>query len=228
MTISRNPLIVAADVSDLDQAERLVRRLRGRIAFAKVGLELFTAAGPDAVIRIRSLVPVFLDLKLHDIPTTVGRAARNAGRLGAALLTVHAQGGIQMVEAAVQGADAGAAEAGVERPGVLGVTVLSSQAGNGAASPAALASEAVGAGAAGVVVSGEDVRAVREAIGPGPVVVVPGIRPRGSSNDDQVRVLTPVEALELGADYVVVGRPVTQATDPAAAAEEILREAGAA
>src|SRR5712692_5301970 len=225
MTIQANPLIVAADVSDLDEAERLVRRLAGRIAFAKVGLELFTAAGPESVTRIRKLVPVFLDLKVHDIPTTVGRAARNVGRLGASLLTVHALGGTRMIEAAVEGARAGAGDAEVEPPGVLGVTVLSSLAGDGPASPASLAIQAMKAGATGVVVSGDDVRAVREAIGPEPLVVVPGIRPLGSSNHDQVRVLTPAEALERGADFVVVGRPVTDASDPVAAAEAILREA---
>lgn len=223
-----NPLIVAADLSDPAEAVELATLLTGVVAYVKVGLELFTAAGPSAVTRVREHVPVFLDLKLHDIPNTVRAASRNAGRLGAGLLTVHALGGIKMVEAAVAGAAEGAAEAGIEPPAILGVTVLSSLAGEDLASPASLAFEAVSAGAAGAVVSGEDVRSVREAIGPAPLVVVPGIRPLGQPNHDQVRVLSPAEALERGADLIVVGRPVTRAPDPAAAADAILREIGAA
>ncbi len=224
--MSRNPLIVAADVSDPEAAEALARELRGIVAFVKVGLELFTAAGPWAVERVRAHAPVFLDLKLHDIPTTVEGAARNAGRLGPSLLTVHALGGPDMVRAAVEGSRVGAAESGTEPPAIIAVTVLSSLAGEGLASPASLAFEAVSAGAAGVVVSGEDVRAVREALGDGPTLVVPGIRPGGQPANDHARVLSPGEALELGADYVVVGRPITASADRAAAARAILREAG--
>ena len=223
-----NPLIVAADLADPAGAEALAERLSGLVAYVKVGLELFVAAGPAAVGRVARFAPVFLDLKLHDIPATVRGAARAAGRLGAGLLTVHALGGPRMVEAAVAGAVEGAAEAGVDPPAVIAVTVLSSLAGEGLASPASLAFEAVAAGAAGAVVSGQDVSVVREALGDGPLVVVPGIRPAGSPDHDQVRVLTPVEALAAGADLIVVGRPVTQADDPAAAAQAILREVGAA
>ena len=224
--MSRNPLIVAADVSDPDAAEALARELDGVVAFVKVGLELFTAAGPWAVERVRAHVPVFLDLKLHDIPTTVERAARNAGRLGPSLLTVHALGGPDMVRAAVEGSRVGAEQSGTEPPAIVAVTVLSSLAGEGLASPASLAFEAVSAGAAGVVVSGGDVRAVREALGDGPTIVVPGIRPGGQPANDHARVLSPGEALELGADYVVVGRPITGSADRAAAARAILRETG--
>jgi orotidine-5'-phosphate decarboxylase len=222
MSRSRNPLIVAADLSDASAAEELARRLAGSVAMVKVGLELFTAAGPEAVTRVRGHVPVFLDLKLHDIPSTVGRAARNAGRLGAAMVTVHALGGVDMIRAAVEGCAAGAAEAGVEAPAVVAVTVLSSVGGEGLASPSSLAWEAVASGARGVVVSGEDVKEVREVLGAEPILVVPGIRPSGQPSNDHVRVLTPGEALELGADYLVVGRPVTEAPDPAAAARAIL------
>ena len=224
--MSRNPLIVAADVADPAAADALAERLAGMIAFLKVGLELFVAAGPAAVERVRDRIPVFLDLKLHDIPNTVGAAAREAGRLGVGLLTVHALGGPDMVRAAVDGAAKGAAEAGRDGPRVIAVTVLSSLAGEGLASPASLAFEAVEAGAAGVVVSGADVAEVRQAIGESPIVVVPGIRPTGVSGNDHARVLTPGEALERGADYLVVGRPVTGAPDPAAAAAAILREVG--
>ncbi len=224
--MSQNPLIVAADVSDLDRAEALAARLAGLVAAVKVGLELFTSSGPVAVQRIRAHAPVFLDLKLHDIPTTVGRAARNAGRLGAWLLTVHASGGPAMVAAAVAGAAEGASE-GTAPTRVLAVTILSSLSGDGMRPPAELALEAVEAGAAGVVVAGRDVHPVREAIGPGPLVVVPGIRPKGSVPNDQVRVLGPAEALAHGADLIVVGRPITEAPDPATAASEVVREATA-
>ena len=219
-----NPLIAAADVSRADEAERLAAVLAGRVAMVKVGLELFVAGGPQAVAGVRAHVPVFLDLKLHDIPTTVERAARNAGALGASLLTVHALGGPDMVAAAVAGADAGADRAGLDPPVVVAVTVLSSLAGEGLALPSSLAFEAVEAGAGGVVVSGEDVRQVREVLGQEPILVVPGIRPGAHPTNDHARVLTPAEALDAGADYLVVGRPITQAPDPAAAAEAILGE----
>lgn len=223
MSRPRNPLIVAADLSDAAAAEALARRLVDSVAMVKVGLELFTAAGPDVVARVRGHVPVFLDLKLHDIPSTVERAARNAGRLGAAMVTVHALGGPSMVRAAREGSAEGAADAGVDKPSIVAVTVLSSMAGEELASPSSLAFEAVAAGARGVVVSGKDVKEVREVLGDKPIVVVPGIRPAGQPSNDHVRVLTPAEALELGADYLVVGRPVTGAPDPAAAARAILR-----
>ncbi|HEX2025544.1 MAG TPA: orotidine-5'-phosphate decarboxylase [Actinomycetota bacterium] len=220
----RNPLVVALDTSDLGGAEALARRLAGAVGMVKAGLELFSAAGPGCVERLRVHAPVFLDLKLHDIPTTAARAARNAGRTGPVMLTVHALGGPDMVAAAVEGAAQGASEAGFDPPVVVAVTVLSSLAEAAGASPASLAFEAVTAGAAGAVVSGEDVKVVREALGDGPLLVVPGIRPAGSNGHDHVRILTPSEALEAGADHLVVGRPVTEAADPAAAALALLRE----
>jgi len=224
--VTRNPLIVAADLSDADAAEELARSLAGRVAMIKVGLELFTAAGPDAVRRMLPHAPCFLDLKLHDIPATVRGAARNAGRLGASLLTVHALGGPEMVKAAVDGAREGAEQAGVQPPDVVGVTILSSLAEAAGASPASLAFEAITAGARGAVVSGDDVKAVREALGTDPLLVVPGVRPSGAPSNDHARVLSPQEALEAGADYLVIGRPITGASDPGAAAEQILREVG--
>ncbi|MFN2590302.1 MAG: orotidine-5'-phosphate decarboxylase [Actinomycetota bacterium] len=224
----RNPLIAAVDTSDLDRASDLAERLAATVAFVKIGLELFTAAGPVAVERLRGHAPVFLDLKLHDIPNTVGRAAANAGRLGPSLITVHALGGPDMVRAAVDGSHEGAAEAGFDPPIVLAVTVLSSLSGEELASPASLAFEAVEAGAGGVVVSGDDISTVRDVVGPNVLLVVPGIRPAGHGSNDQVRVLSPGEALERGADYLVVGRPITESADPAAAARAILREVQAA
>jgi orotidine-5'-phosphate decarboxylase len=223
-----NPLIVALDTSDLRAAEDLAARLAGAVGMVKVGMELFTSIGPEAVPRLRTYAPVFLDLKLHDIPTTVRRASRNAAEMEASMLTVHGLGGPEMVAAAVAGAAEGAEEAGVDPPAVIAVTVLSSLAEAAGASPASLAFEAVSAGARGAVVSGDDVRQVREALGDGPTLVVPGIRPSGHRSNDHARVLTPSEALEAGADHLVVGRPITEAPDPAAAATALLREVGLA
>jgi orotidine-5'-phosphate decarboxylase len=217
-----NPLIVALDVSGPGEAEALARRLEGPAGLLKVGLELFTAAGPDVVPPIAAVAPVFLDLKLHDIPNTVEGAARNAARPGVAMLTVHALGGEAMVAAAVRGATAGAEAAGHAPPLILAVTVLSSLAGEGLASPSSLAFEAVAAGAGGVVVSGEDVADVRDVLGAEACLVVPGIRPAGSNGHDQARILTPQEAVERGADYLVVGRPITGSADPAGVARAIL------
>jgi orotidine-5'-phosphate decarboxylase len=221
----RNPLIAAADLSDLDAAERLAKELSGLVAFMKVGLELFTAVGPTAVERVHAHAPVFLDLKLHDIPATVQAAARNGARLGAEMLTVHALGGPDMIRAAAAGAAEGT-RPGQSPPQIIAVTVLSSMAGEDLASPASLAFEAMTAGASGVVVSGGDVVAVRQALGPDMTVIVPGIRPGAQPANDHVRVLSPGEALDLGADYIVVGRPITAAPDPVAAARAILREVG--
>jgi orotidine-5'-phosphate decarboxylase len=217
-----NPLIVALDVSDLDRAETLAAELAGRAGMLKVGLELFWAHGPDAVRRIARHAPVFVDAKLHDIPTTVERAAANIARLGVAMMNVHSLGGEAMMRAAVDGAARGAEEAGHPVPLVLAVTVLSSLAGEELASPASLAFEARAAGAAGVVVSGEDVTTVREVCGEEFCLVVPGIRPAGSNGHDQVRILTPEEAIAKGADYLVVGRPVTESRDPGGVARSIV------
>lgn len=217
-----NPLIVALDISDLDSAEAMAERLHGEAGVLKIGLELFAARGPEAVTRLRAFGPVFLDVKLHDIPNTVEGAARNCARLGIAMMTVHALGGEAMVRAAVRGAIRGADEAGHPIPMVLAVTVLSSLAGEGLASPSSLAFEAVAAGASGVVVSGEDVAQVREVLGTNACLVVPGIRPAGSNGHDQVRILTPEEAVERGADYLVVGRPITESSDPAGVARAIV------
>ena len=221
-----NPLIVAVDLSDPDEAASLARDLAGSVGLLKVGLELFTAGGGPAVERVAAVAPVFLDLKLHDIPNTVFRAARNAARIaGVEMLTVHVLGGMDMVRAAVDGAGEGAAERGGEPPAILGVTVLSSMGGDNLASPASLAFEAVTAGAGGVVVSGEDVKTVRQVLGEEPLLVVPGIRPAGTNGHDHARILSPREAIDAGADYIVVGRPVTEAPDPVAAARLIVAEA---
>ncbi len=219
----QNPIIAALDLSDLDRAEDLAARLAPSVGLVKVGLELFSAHGPEAVARVRATAPVFLDVKLHDIPNTVERAAANCARLGVAMLTVHALGGEAMVAAATRGAERGAADGGHPVPTVAAVTVLSSLSGGSLASPASLAFEARAAGAGAAVVSGEDVREVREAMGEEFCLVVPGIRPAGANGHDQVRILTPQEAIDAGADYLVIGRPITEAADPVGAARGILR-----
>jgi orotidine-5'-phosphate decarboxylase len=219
-----NPLIVALDVSDLDVADRLAGALAPEVAMVKVGFELFWAHGPEAVRRVARAAPVFVDSKLHDIPTTVERASANIARLGVAMMNVHALGGETMMRAALEGARRGADAAGVDAPLVVAVTVLSSQSGEGLATPASLAWEAKQAGLDGVVVSGDDVRDVRDACGDAFCLVVPGIRPHGVNGHDQVRVLTPRDAIERGADYLVVGRAITGADDPVGVARAIARD----
>jgi orotidine-5'-phosphate decarboxylase len=218
------PIVAALDVSTLEEADRLAEILAPHVGMLKVGLELAWSAGPEAIRRVAARGPVFADCKLHDIPNTVERAAANVARLGVAMLNVHALGGEAMMRAGVAGARRGAADAGVEPPLVVAVTVLSSHAGEGLASPASLAFEAKAAGLDGVVVSGEDVEDVRATCGEEFCLVVPGIRPAGSNGHDQVRVLTPAEAIERGADFLVIGRPVTEAPDPAGVVRGIMRD----
>lgn len=216
-----DPLIVALDVPDAARALDLADRLRGHVGMCKVGLELFCAEGPSIVGEVARRAPVFLDLKFHDIPATVEGASRSAARLGVAMFTVHAAGGAAMIAAAARGAREGARSAGVAPPLVVAVTVLSSVP-EGDDDAVARASVAMDGGADGVVVSGAEVARVRAALGPDAVLVVPGIRPAGSSLDDQVRVLAPRDAMAAGATRIVVGRPVTAADDPAAAADAIV------
>jgi orotidine-5'-phosphate decarboxylase len=219
-----NPLILALDVSGLREAEELAERLAPHVGVLKVGLELFSAIGPDAVRAVSPHGPVFVDTKLHDIPNTVERASANIAKLGVRMFNVHTLGGETMMRAAVEGAHRGADAVGAAMPLVLGVTVLSSLAGEDLASPASLAFEAKAAGLDGVVVSGADVRDVRDACGEDFVLVVPGIRPRGGNGHDQIRVLTPEEAIERGADYLIVGRPITDASDPVGVARSMIRD----
>lgn len=216
------PLVVALDVSDVADAERLARDLAPYVGMVKVGLELAWAAGPEAVRAVAAHAPIFVDAKLHDIPNTVERAAANIARLGVRMLNVHALGGDAMMRAALAGAARGAEAGGHPMPLVIAVTVLSSMSGEELASPASLAYEARTAGLDGVVVSGDDVRTVREACGEDFCLVVPGIRPHGGNGDDQVRVLTPSAALDAGADLLVVGRPITDADDPVGVARGIV------
>ena len=221
-------LIAALDTPDLARAESLAGALAPRCGALKVGLELFGAAGPEAVRRIAAAgAPVFLDLKLHDIPNTVAGAVRALLPLRPAMLTLHAGGGAAMVVAAREAAEAG----GRERPILLAVTVLTSLdaaalaetgvAGGPVQQVLRLARLAMAAGADGLVCSPQEVAKIRDALGEAPLLVVPGVRPAGSAAGDQARTATPAEAVAAGADWIVVGRPITGAGDPAAAAAAI-------
>jgi len=227
---ARERLIVALDVPDAPSAVQLVSRLEGACTWFKVGLELFVAAGPAVLEPILARgYSIFLDLKFHDIPNTVAGAVRSAAQLGARMLTVHASGGPAMLAAARE-----ALEGIVNPPELLAVTMLTSMdAGQmnaiGLGSTPSqqvqlLARIGLGAGMRGFVCSPQEVAAVRALAGPEAVLVVPGIRPAGSDPGDQKRIATPAETLRKGASYLVMGRPITQAADPAAAAEAIVTE----
>jgi orotidine-5'-phosphate decarboxylase len=217
-------ICAALDFGSWREAEPFARTIAPAVGMLKVGLELFVAEGPPAVRAAAALGrPVFLDLKLHDIPNTVEGAARSAAASGAALLTVHASGGPAMIRAAVKGAGGNVR--------VLAVTVLTSLdepalSAIGLAGPAEsavvrLARLAVDAGAGGIVCSPHEVRAVRAAVGSGPLLVVPGVRPAGAARGDQARVATPEDAVAAGADVIVVGRPLREGPDPLEAARRI-------
>jgi len=222
-------LIVALDTADLPEAERLAKELKDHVAALKVGLTLFTAHGPEAILEIGQHAPVFCDLKLHDISHQVGLAAKELARQGVWMFTVHASGGAQMIREAVEKA------AGVGgRSIVAAVTVLTSlssdvlaEVGQGSdpqSQVLRLAELALDAGADAIVCSPHEVAALTERFGDNATLVVPGIRPSGSPAGDQARIMTPAEAASAGARYIVVGRPVTEAEDPVAAAQQISRE----
>ena len=211
----RSRLALALDVDDVAAAVDLADRLHPWFGVVKVGLELFAGAGPAAVDALAAPGRrIFLDLKLHDIPTTVGKAARQVGRLGVGYVTLHTAGGADMLRAGVEGLAAGAAESGADRPVALGVTVLTSDP-DASAFPARLEAAAAG-GCGGVVCSVRELPAVKERSRL--LAVVPGIRLPGGVTHDQARVGTPAEAIAAGADLLVVGRAVTAASDPEAAA----------
>lgn len=221
-------LALALDADDLAGALGSARLLAPYFGTAKVGLELFSAAGPEAVVAMANLgYRVFVDLKMFDIPTTVFRAARVVGALGASELTVHAAGGTDMLRAAAEGLAEGASRAGVRPAMALAVTVLTSERDAPASLVAERAALAAGAGCAGVVCAAGDLEVVRTAA-PGLRTVVPGIRPTGTPTDDQQRVATPTSAIAAGADLLVIGRAVTAAADPTVAAAAIVGEAATA
>jgi orotidine-5'-phosphate decarboxylase len=225
----RERLIVALDVSTAAAAQKIVAAVGDSALTYKVGMQLYTAEGPQLV---RDLVAsgrkIFLDLKYHDIPNTVGAAVSEAGRLGVSMLTVHASGSDKMLRAAVDAAKAR------QELIVLAVTVLTSMGAEdvqriGMSGPVEenvvrLAGIALANGCQGIVASAREAKAVRSKFGDGFAIVTPGVRPAGASVGDQVRVVTPAQAIAAGATYIVVGRPITEAADPAAQAKAILQE----
>lgn len=225
-------LIVALDVQTREEAVAKIRQIGEPVGFYKIGLELFTAEGPDVVKAVKDLgKKVFLDLKFHDIPRTVERAVRSGAKLGVDLMTIHSVGGRAMIRAA---ADA-AAEFGATRPRILAVTVLTSldrsdleDVGITGRTPAeqvaAMARFAVDNGADGLVSSPKEVGALSRSLKAGTLFITPGVRPAGSAVGDQKRVATPSDAVRDGATHLVVGRPILAAEDPTAAARSILAE----
>jgi orotidine-5'-phosphate decarboxylase len=220
-------VIVPLDVPTLAEAVAMARRLVGHIAAVKIGKQLFTAEGPAAIRAMHDLgFRVFLDLKYHDIPNTVAGAVAAAKALGVWILNVHASGGSEMMRAAAKAA------AGPDRPLVIAVTVLTSFSEDAyrditgtartiEAQVRHLARETKAAGLDGVVASPHEIRAIREECGPGFLIVTPGVRPADAALNDQQRVMTPADAVRAGADYLVIGRPITAAPDPAEAARRI-------
>ena len=229
----QNPIIAALDVPTVDQALKLAQQVAPAVGAFKIGKELFTSAGPDIVRRVRDAgASVFLDLKFHDIPNTVAKAIAAAVRLDVQMLTIHASGGSEMMRAAEQAAQQTAAQLGRPAPLVLGVTVLTSQdsttlAELGGETDVAkqverLALLAAKSGLRGLVCSPLEIVALRRILPPEMQLVTPGIRTGTEKADDQKRTLTPREAVQAGASWLVIGRPITAAADPRAAAESIL------
>ena len=218
----RRRLALVIDVDDLVVARRLAQTLRPWFGVAKVGLELFSSAGPDAIETMADLgYEVFVDLKLHDIPTTVGKASLVLGSLGATYVTMHAFGGVDMLRAGVEGLRQGAESAGLPEPTALAVTVLTSDHGAPAHILPKRVATAIEAGCGGLVCAVGDVREAR-LLGPRLTIVTPGIRPAGAPVHDQARAATPQEAFDAGADLLVIGRAVTRAPDPVVAAADLV------
>ena len=227
---ARDRLIVALDFPTASQALDLVRDLSGEVSFFKIGLQLYTAAGPEVVRAVVATgAQVFLDLKLHDIPNTVAKTVAAAAGLSARMLTIHLSGGRRMIEAAVAECPPGLL--------LLGVTVLTSSdeatlretgVERGVEEhTVALASLGVAAGMRGLIASPHELRALRDRLGDAVTIITPGVRPSWSAADDQKRFTPPREALASGADYLVIGRPITAHPDPREAARKILAEIGA-
>ncbi len=236
---ARERLIFALDVDCFEDAEKWVKLLHDKVGMFKVGKQLFTRCGPDVVRMIRAEGgEVFLDLKYHDIPNTVAMAGVEASRLGVKIFNVHALGGRAMMKTTVEQVDAAFPRGHADRPLLLAVTILTSSSEEtlrevGIERPVAemvpqLARLAKEAGMDGVVASAREVDLIRQACGDDFVVVTPGVRPAFASLDDQKRVMTPADAIAAGADYLVIGRPISAAKDPVDAAGRILDEMAAA
>jgi len=230
-----NPIIFALDVGTWDDARRLVEELKAWVWGFKIGKELFTAMGPGVVEMIRDQeARVFLDLKYHDIPATVAKASAMATKLGVAMFTIHTLGGREMMRVAVEASWEAAQRENVERPSILGVTVLTSLRQTDLTEIGLtrsveeevvhLATMAQASGLDGVVASPKEIRSLRAACGERLVIVTPGVRPKQSRQHDQARVMTPKEAIQAGADFLVIGRPIREAANPQVAAKEILAE----
>jgi len=228
-----NQIIVALDVDSRAEALSLVHRLKGQVGLFKIGSQLFTSEGPELVREIVRLgEQVFLDLKFHDIPNTVTKAVLAAAGLGVSMLTLHTGGGLKMMSAAADALKQ--MRSNQARPQLLGVTVLTSMADEDLAQIGVnvrvesqvgrLAKLAEEAGLDGVVASPSELRPLRGQLGRAMKIVTPGIRPAGSKADDQSRVATPAAALQAGANYLVIGRPITASADPLASLEKILNE----
>lgn len=224
----RCPVYCALDTTDLGKAMELAVAIKPWVGGIKLGLEFFNANGPQGIARLAEIgLPVFADLKMHDIPNTVAGGIRAVLPLGISIVNVHAGGGRAMMKAAAEAA----ATAGPRRPKVIAVTVLTSMDvsdlnetgvhGAPADQVIRLATLARDAGMDGVVCSAHEIEPLRKALGPGFMLVVPGIRPAGADTGDQKRIMTPAEALKHGADWLVIGRPITGAADPASAARAI-------
>ena len=236
MNEARDKLMVALDLETREQAELAISNLKTQVGYFKVGLQLFTKEGADLVRSVRKRGgKVFLDVKYHDIPTTVELACRAACSLGVDFINVHALGGRAMIAGAVKGLKEGSARMHLPRPRLLAVTILTSHDARSLKSEVGLklspekevirlAVNAKKAGADGVVCSAREVAAVRKACGPRFVIVTPGIRPSGASRQDQKRVVTPAQAIASGSDFLVVGRPILKAADPASAARAVVAE----
>jgi orotidine-5'-phosphate decarboxylase len=216
----KSKLIVALDIADYQEAVIMVQALRDVVDLFKVGSQLFTRVGPQVVEFLRDQSKqCFLDLKFHDIPNTVAKAVESAATLKVNMLTVHTDGGAEMLKAAAAVRD---------RPLLLGVTVLTSVDGEVKEEVRRLAKLAEKCGLDGAVASPQEIRLIREAVGPNFLIVTPGIRPTWALAEDQRRVMTPAEAVRAGADYIVVGRPILAAKEPSNAALRIVEEMASA
>lgn len=229
----KNPIICAIDTTDITEADTLIKNLEGNIGAIKLGLEFFTANGASGVGKLAyHNIPVFLDLKFHDIPNTVAKAIRATAGINTFMMTVHTAGGRAMLQAAIDASMEVAAITGKDRPLIIGVTVLTSldqaditmlgMKDNLNDQVARLADLAQSCRLDGVVCSPYEIAALRKQCGNDFTLVVPGIRPTNSKQGDQKRIMTPAEAVQKGADYLVIGRPITEAKDPGNAAKEIL------
>lgn len=237
--MSKERIIVALDVDTEEKAVGLVKKLAGEVGAFKVGLELFNSTGPGIFSALRSAGAdrIFYDAKLHDIPNTAAGAARAAVRNGIWMLNLHCFGGSEMMKAGAEAARDEASKLGIDPPKIIGVTILTSldtmtltdelRVASGLVNEVVhLAKLAKWSGLDGVVASPQEIRYIREACGPDFLIVTPGVRPAGSDIGDQKRVMTPAEAARAGANYLVIGRPITRAEDPAAAARAIAADIG--